>query len=273
MHYGKATAHCRDGGRMTTAAATDLTTLRGSILLQPIIDLESDRVSGWEALSRFTDDVGVEKPSHAVFNAAVHAGVGVAFELQAVRSALALFKSLPTGTYLSLNVSVRTLTSPQLLSDLGTAVEAGVRPARLVIEITQGAPVHNVQAAVDAREALWQRGIRLAIDDFGGGHAGLVHAITLRPDIVKLDRTLVDGVAKAPERARFLTGMISGLPHGAVVVAKGVESPEDLAAMRMAGVSHAQGYYLGVPGIDPVRRPSATLSADWSAAIGKRSVR
>lgn len=126
--------------------------------------------------------------------------------------------------------------------------------------------------AVEAREALWHRGIRLAIDDFGGGQINLADAITLRPDIVKLDPSLVVGIARSAEKARFVGGLISGLARAAVVVGKGVEQEDDVATLRMIGVTHAQGFCLGVPAAIVECRPDVSKSGGWARGIGRGSI-
>jgi EAL domain-containing protein (putative c-di-GMP-specific phosphodiesterase class I) len=124
---------------------------------------------------------------------------------------------------------------------------------RVVIEITEHAQVDDYDALRDALAPLRERGAQLAIDDVGAGFANLRHILRLAPDLVKLDLSLTHEIARDPARealASSLVGFAEGV--GALIVAEGISSDEDLALLRSLGVDYGQGYHLA--------RPSALLN-------------
>ena len=124
---------------------------------------------------------------------------------------------------------------------------------RVVIEITEHAQVDDYDALRDALAPLRERGAQLAIDDVGAGFANLRHILRLAPDLVKLDLSLTHEISKDPARealASSLVGFAEGV--GALIVAEGISSDEDLALLRSLGVDYGQGFHLA--------RPSALLN-------------
>jgi EAL domain-containing protein (putative c-di-GMP-specific phosphodiesterase class I) len=217
---------------------------RLTIALQPIVDLHSGVVLGTEALSRFPHDFGSPE---AVFRAAHRAGVGIEFERYAVRRAFETFPLLEPEVYLAINLS------PAVAIELaGLVLETSDLPVdRLVLEITEHSAVENYTSLRDRLAVVRRRGLRLAIDDAGAGYASLQHIVELGPDLIKADRSLVDGVAHDRARrsvVRALVGVAADLD--AVVVAEGVERPEDLETIRGLGVDAAQGYLFARPSTD-----------------------
>jgi EAL domain-containing protein (putative c-di-GMP-specific phosphodiesterase class I) len=102
---------------------------------------------------------------------------------------------------------------------------------------------------VEALAPLRRKGLRLAIDDVGAGFASLRHILLTSPDVIKLDRSIVAGIAQ-DSVLRRLAHSLSEFGHdaGAVVVAEGVETREDAAALRDAGVDYGQGWHFARPG-------------------------
>ena len=91
--------------------------------------------------------------------------------------------------------------------------------------------------------------MRIAVDDAGAGYAGLQHILRLRPDIVKLDQGLTGGIDTDAAKRALATSMVSFAREiGAVLVAEGIETPEQLDVLRDLGVSWGQGFLLGLPG-------------------------
>src|SRR5215471_11261123 len=128
------------------------------------------------------------------------------------------------------------------------------RPAlarRLVVEITETAALSDLEESARFVDTLRRAGCRVALDDFGAGHASLRNLETLPVDTVKIDGSFVRDLAKNHDRRaalRDLLGLISGF--GCTTVAEGVENAADEAAARAEGFSHLQGYHLGPPTIE-----------------------
>jgi EAL domain-containing protein (putative c-di-GMP-specific phosphodiesterase class I) len=106
-------------------------------------------------------------------------------------------------------------------------------------------------------------GAMIALDDLGAGHSSVAYLAALRPDIVKLDRELVSGIDEDPARGRLVRALVQYAHDlGVRVVAEGIETESELAAVREIGADLGQGWYLGRPGADPVRvNPDLVLNA------------
>jgi EAL domain-containing protein (putative c-di-GMP-specific phosphodiesterase class I) len=210
------------------------------LVYQPIVDLESGRVAGVEALSRFLDG----RPPARWFAEAEAAGAAADLDLAIVETALAAVPQLPDG-YLALNVSPSTLLDPRLVELL---LGAGVRTERLVVELTEHAPVLNYGCTRRALSALRGAGVRLAVDDAGAGYATFRHVLRLHPDIIKMDMSITQHINEDPARLALATALVIFAGEiGAVVIAEGVETRSELAALQSAGVSRAQGFVLARP--------------------------
>lgn len=224
------------------------------IALQPIVDLENGRWVGVEALARFPDN----DPPERWFAEAHEAGRGVALEKRMVHDALLTLPRLPPGVGLSVNAS------PALILDPGFAevIEgAGADRDRLTIEITEHAAVARYE---DIRAALLphrERGVRLAVDDTGAGYASFAHVLLLRPDVIKLDRSLLVEISRDAARRAFVTAIVLlALELDAAVTAEGVETADELDVLRSLGIDTVQGYLLA--------RPSARPE-DWASWAGR----
>lgn len=114
--------------------------------------------------------------------------------------------------------------------------------------MTEHVPVSDYGPLVTAIEDLRGRGIRIAVDDAGAGYASLRHLIQLRPDVIKIDITLVRGIDENP-LLRSMTAALIGFGNeiGAAVVAEGVETAGELEALREAGATYGQGYLFSQP--------------------------
>ena len=220
-------------------------------VFQPIVDVRTGRIVGVEALARFDSDP--YRTPDLWFAAAERCGLGLELELFAVRLALTSAHSLPPDTYVALNVAPSTLTSPELRSLLeGRALE------RVVLELTEHARVESYEPLREAVSFYRGRGARLAIDDAGSGYSSFQHILELRPDIIKLDRSLTSGIDENPVRFALATALVTFAQSlGARVCAEGIESSSELVALQQLGVRYGQGYFLGRPNPLPLAEPPA----------------
>jgi PAS domain S-box-containing protein len=213
------------------------------IVFQPIVDIQTRKVVGAEALARFPADAS--RPPDRFFADAVSVGLGLEFELLAVEKALGTAGRLPGRIYVSVNLSPATLVSGKL-AQLLTASHWD--PRRLVIEITEHVSVENYAPVNSAVSALRERGIRLAVDDAGAGYASFQHILMLRPDFIKLDRALIAGIDSDPAKRALVAAMSTFAREiRADIIAEGVESPAELDAACALGLRYAQGYLTGRP--------------------------
>jgi EAL domain-containing protein (putative c-di-GMP-specific phosphodiesterase class I) len=216
------------------------------VVFQPIVELATGRVIGAEALARFACEP--DRPPDAWFTEAAEVGLGPDLEVAAVREALAQLDGLPAGAYMSLNASPATLFAGRL-----EEVLAGVPCERLVIELTEHHEVSDYERLNRALAPLREAGVRLAVDDTGAGFASLRHILRLGPDVIKLDRTLTQGIDTDVVRRSLALALVRFAGEaGALLTAEGVETPGELAVLSELGVQAAQGYHLAPPAPPPV---------------------
>jgi EAL domain-containing protein (putative c-di-GMP-specific phosphodiesterase class I) len=235
-------------------------------VFQPVLELATGRVAGYEALARMPE--GPFRPPDQWFNQAHRAGLGAQLEAAALRAALRA-DHRPERTFLALNVSPGALLTADVRSALPWDLEG------IVIELTEH-ELFSTDVALDRElEALRERGARIALDDAGNGYAGLQQIIRIAPDILKLDRSLVDGVHDDPHRFALLEALISfASTTRAAVCAEGVETLEDLAVLAAMDVTYAQGWALARPDAPwAVLAPQAAAAASAEVRIGMRVVR
>ena len=214
-----------------------------SIAYQPIVALaDGGRVVGLEALSRFPEG---GDPS-VWFRDAEMVGLGTELEHAAIARALRPLSEIPDDVYLAVNTSPGTL-----LAEGFTDVLADVPAGRVVVEVTEHAPIDDYVAVREHLDDLADLGIRLAVDDAGAGYASLRHILKLRPDVIKLDISLTRNLHQEPHQ-RALAAALVAFAHeiGATIVAEGVEQPEEVEALRELGVRFAQGYHFARPTTD-----------------------
>lgn len=212
--------------------------------LQPVVDLGTSSVDGYEALARFPGDSGWTPDRW--FLAAEEAGMGVALESAAVHAALTLLPRIPSRCTLAINVSASALLSSSSIP----AMLAGADAPRLILELTEHAPIGDPEHLRWVLTRMRRTGVRVAVDDAGSGYAGLERILSLHPEVLKLDRSLVQDVARDPARQAMCEAMVGFTERtGSGLVAEGVETEEDADMLRAIGVSHVQGYYFGRPEI------------------------
>lgn len=212
-------------------------------VFQPIVELATRRTVGFEALSRFPPP---DRSPLRWFSDADLAGLRPELEFASVRAALSLFDRLPSDVYLSLNFS------PSVLNELPrvdlAALAEHVPLGRIVLEVTEEAPIDDYARLGEALAEIRRRGARLAIDDVGAGFASMRHIVQLRPDIIKMDISLVRDIDTDPSRRALASSIAQfGAQTGASVVAEGIETPAELGALVELGVPYGQGYLLGRP--------------------------
>jgi EAL domain-containing protein (putative c-di-GMP-specific phosphodiesterase class I)/CheY-like chemotaxis protein len=220
-----------------------------AMAFQPIVDLRDGRMVGVEALARFGGRPA--RPPDRWFTEAADIGLKLDLELTAARAALAHLAQLPEDLYMTVNVSPDTAISTPFLH-----LVSQMPVERVVFELSEHLPVLDYDVLNEALGQLRARGGRLAIDDAGAGFASLQHILRLSPDVIKLDITLTKGVDSNQARralAFALTSFASEI--GADIIAEGVETEEEVEALRALGVTYGQGFHLGYPGPLPMVGP------------------
>ena len=226
-------------------------------VFQPIFDLRTGRPRGFEGLVRPMPSSGFADPVE-LFAAAEAAGRTVELDLASLTTSITAFATLGLPGSLTLNISPRTLESDQFsVHGLVQLLQRHrVEPGRIVIELTEREAVEEMDRLVHAVDACRAAGMRIAADDVGAGNAGLRLLSQLRFDIVKIDLSLVQGGAvraTSQEIVRTLKDLADR--WGALVIAEGVETAEQLEFVRSLGIRAGQGYLLGRPSDRPSTDP------------------
>jgi len=227
---------------------------------QPLLETSTERVVGYEALTRFDDGVAPD----IRFAQAYEAGVGEKLELAAIEAALKGAADIPPGMWLNINATPDVIMNGGGLQRLLSGYDRD-----LVLEVTEHSEITDYRAF---RQALLELGprVRLAVDDAGAGFASLRHILELRPAFVKLDRQVIMGIDEDEARK----AMVAGLRHfalntGCWLIAEGVETPAELATLKELDVRYVQGYLLGRP--VPAAPPS--VAATPGHGVGGGDVR
>jgi len=229
-----------------------------SMLFQPIIDVDRDAMVGVEALARFTTPP-LRGPEMWLAEADA-VGLLVELDLVLARAATDQLPDLPADAYLAVNVSPETAKSDGFAELLRATV-----PGRIVLEMTEHAPIDDYDALRLALRRPRVAGVRVAVDDAGAGFASLRHIVRLEPDLIKLDLTLTRDIDSDPVRQALAVALVSFAGQiGADVIAEGVETERQLEALRRAGIRYAQGFYLAQPGPMP--------SDEWGPASDDRPI-
>ncbi len=234
-------------------------------LFQPIVEIATGTVIGFEALTRFSDGT---RPD-LMFAEARAAGLTVELEAATLEAAIAASGRLPAGTWLSLNAS------PEFILHNGRLTAALSQRSRpVIIEVTEHDPIEDYGTL---RQAIDQLGpdVRVAVDDAGAGVANFAHLVELRPHFVKLDVSLVRGVNADVSRQALVVGL-RHFAHtlGGHVIAEGIETEPEREALQLLGLNYGQGYLFGRPSPADTwadRRAQHRSSKDGSPAPLRRN--
>jgi PAS domain S-box-containing protein len=223
-----------------------------SMVFQPEVELSSGRVLGVEALARWRRNDGTQISPTEFIDIAEDSGLIIPLGRMLISKAIRQAASavLEADAFIAVNVSVRQLADAALLDVILQACrEAQVPPTAVCVELTESALMAADDFdALDALLALKHLGARIAIDDFGTGYSALSYLKRLPVDLVKIDRAFVCGLPDCPKDTALAQAVIAvAHAHDLTVVAEGVETGAQLAALRSLGADAAQGYLLSRP--------------------------
>ena len=223
-----------------------------SLRYQPRILLVDGRPCGAEALLRWEHpELGSVSPEKFI---PLAEEVGLIDELghwvlQQVCAQLGQWQAAGYRITVSVNVSGRQLRSGRLVQQVQQALlAAGVMPAGLELEVTEGTLIDDIEAASEQLRQIKRLGVVLALDDFGIGHSSLRHLQQLPLDILKIDRSFLRGLGQ-DDGAGSIVHSIIALAHalGKTVVAEGVEHAQQAELLRIWHCEQAQGFHFSAP--------------------------
>ncbi|MEX2289250.1 MAG: EAL domain-containing protein [Mycobacteriales bacterium] len=224
------------------------------LVYQPKVSLQDHRLIGVEALLRWDLPAGGVVPPAEFVSVAEQTGLIVPIGAWVLQEALrqaaqwqAAFPGQPP-LEMSVNVSARQF-DRSLAETVRTALHAqGVDPATVWLEVTESVVMVDVDAAVDVLRSLKVLGVNITVDDFGTGYSSLAYLRRLPLDGLKIDRSFVDGLGRDSGDTAIVAAVV-GMAHALElsVVAEGIETSEQLSALRNLGCETGQGYYYARP--------------------------
>ena len=217
---------------------------------QPLLQLETDEISGCEALLRWNHPKrGMILPAEFI-PIAEEMGLIVPIGEWVLRKACAEAATWPVNLKIAVNVSPAQFKSPALMSVVVNALAtSGIAPQRLELELTESVMIQDSEGAFATLRQLHGLGVRIALDDFGTGYSSLSFLRKFPLDNIKIDRSFVNELADASEDSRAIARAVIRLAVtlGKTTTAEGVETKEMLEAVRAEGCTEMQGYYFSPP--------------------------
>jgi EAL domain-containing protein (putative c-di-GMP-specific phosphodiesterase class I) len=221
---------------------------------QPIIQLDSGKIVGWEALLRWRHpERGLISPAMFI-PVAEETGLIVPIGHWVLDTACRQMRrwlelSGAEMLTMSVNVSARQFQEPGLIDDIARVLDStGVPASCLKLEITETAVMQDAQAAERTLRLLKRLGTQLAIDDFGTGYSSLSYLKRFPVDTLKIDRSFVDGLGSDAQDTAIVRSVVAlAQTLELSVTAEGIETPGQQAQLRLLGCDFGQGYLFGRP--------------------------
>jgi len=243
-------------------------------VFQPLADLREGNIHAHEALIRGPQDSPLHTPD-VLLSLARQEGILQDFELLCVFTALAQWGKHEAPGRLFVNISADALVHGVALVGaemLGETVRSfGLSARMLVLEITEHERVSDMPVLRQAIKAVHACGARVALDDFGDGRSSLRLWSEVKPDFVKIDKYFIHDISDHPENLQMLQA-IKGIADvfGTKLIAEGIETRDDLRALRDLDIPYGQGWLLGRPAREPrdtVEGPALEVMQDRRVAV------
>ncbi|QHT62292.1 EAL domain-containing protein [Paenibacillus lycopersici] len=223
---------------------------------QPIIALQPsvDALFGYEALSRLTDSRWFDGPL-GMFQFADEEGLTYALDRLAREKAIEGSAGLADGRKLFINITAKIMNDPTFSpgQTLLLLQKYGLSPHHVVFEITERTSIEDFEAAKRILQHYRNQGYQIAIDDAGAGYSSLQSIVELKPDFIKIDRSLIRGIHLDSMKAHLVRTFADlAAKMDIKLIAEGIEEHEELNHIRSLGVQYAQGFLLGRPAPFPV---------------------
>ena len=241
---------------------------------QPIINLETGGLEGFEALIRWQHPERGLVPPDKFIGIAEDNGSIIEIGEWVLRAACVQIKhwneSFPVESpmFMNVNVSKRQITHPGCVESIKkTLDETGIDPTLIKIEITESTIVDNRSDIIPTLEQIRELGCRLAMDDFGTGHSSLSGLHRFPIDILKIDRSFIASMEESRELAAVVHSIVTLAQHlGMDIVAEGIEKPAQITILQSHGVEYGQGYHFARP-MPPIDAEAFILTINEGQAV------
>ncbi len=235
---------------------------------QPVVNLASKEISGFEALIRWNHPTkGLISPATFI-PLAEEIGFIVPMGEWVIQQACATAAQWPDNLHVAVNISAIQFRSPGLMQVIVSALAAsGLAPTRLEIEITESVLLHNKEATLAVLHQLRALGIRIAMDDFGTGYSSLTYLQSFPFDKIKIDRSFVKNITEDSSSltiVRAVAALANGM--GMTATAEGVETAEQLHSIASEGCTEMQGFLFSRP------LPAAEIERQFLSGRGPRDI-
>lgn len=221
------------------------------LLAQPIIDVASKEIRAWEMLTRGPEGTSLESPLQ-LFSVARQ--TNMLYELEMIVLTKTLEQITLTGCThdIFINFTPITLGNSRFIRDLKTMMQSykNILPSQITFEITERDSIEGIENFIYNIKVLRGMGIKIAVDDTGAGYASLNTISEIMPDVIKIDRSVIQNIDKSSVKESMLKGLLLVAKEaGSVVVAEGIESEEEASVLSRNKVELAQGYFYARPGL------------------------
>jgi len=216
---------------------------------QPVVNLASNEISGFEALIRWNHpEKGLISPA-AFIPLAEETGFIIPIGEWVIRQACATAAKWPGNLHVAVNISAVQFRSPGLMQVIiGALATSGLHPTRLEVEITETVLLHNRDTTLAVLHQLRELGVRIAMDDFGTGYSSLTYLQCFPFDKIKIDRSFVKDITEntgSLNIVRAIAALANGM--GMTATAEGVETQEQLDKITSEGCTEMQGFLFSRP--------------------------
>jgi diguanylate cyclase (GGDEF)-like protein/PAS domain S-box-containing protein len=219
---------------------------------QPTVDLDTQQITGFEALVRWNHPTRGLLPPSEFIRVAEQTGLIVPLGSWVLREACRAGADMQSDTHqpsMSVNIAAQQLAKAEFVDEVLEVLHSSGMPAeRLVLEITESMLLDDMDHSVRALARLRERGVRVAIDDFGTGYSSLSYLAQLPVDVLKVDKSFIDHVCGSSGDTSLVEAIIAmSRSMKLLTVAEGVEQPEQAAWLQLAKCAMGQGYLWSRP--------------------------
>ncbi len=231
---------------------------------QPQFDLESGRLTGYEALVRWWHPSEGEIPPATFLPIAEETGLIAPLGEWILRTACSYATTWPMDTTLAVNLSPAQFKTQDVVALVRRVLaETGLEANRLELEVTESTLLQNTDVVLDTLKRLDELGVSIAMDDFGTGYSSLSYLTRFPVSKIKIDRSFIDTLGTSPQTSAIVSSIVGlGQSLKVTITAEGVETESQAAMLRKWGCDQVQGFYYGKPAAEvqedepaPVDRP------------------